>query len=68
MSVLQMADGQSHNCPIDYATLRGLVFEAKNTAIDGVVMGPGNPPMWIEVPVDGGRLTITRVNVVALRP
>ena len=69
MSVLSMADGQSHNCPIEYVTLRGILFESRNTSgVAGVTYGPGNPPAWIELPIDGGSITVTRSNVVAIRP
>ncbi len=69
MSTLMMADGQSHNCPIEYAALRALLFENKNTQLPaGVTIGPGNPAQWVELPIDGGPLTIARINVVAVRP
>ncbi len=64
-----MADGQAHNCLVDYASLRALIFESKNTGLPpGVTLGPGNPAQWIEVPLDSGPMTLQRVGVVAIRP
>ena len=63
-----MADGMAYRTESDYRLLRSAIFEDKVDPIPGVVFGPGNPPAWIEVQVQGGSITFTRAQVVAIRP
>lgn len=63
-----MADGRTYSTDVPYAPLRACVFEDKNDPLPGVVFGPGNPPTWIEVSVQGGFITFSRSQVVAIRP
>lgn len=68
MAFLHMADGRTYRTDAEYTPLRSCIFEDKTDPIEGVVFGPGNPPAWIEVAVQGGYIAFNRAQVVAVRP